>query len=105
MNLIIFEDEGLNILYADESFLGQADEIKVNYKAEPDDSLSYMFSNPLTTIFEGKGEKNDIIERIKHLKEQKENNPSDYDKEKLQERIDCFSFNGGSYTFPYKGEE
>ena len=40
-----------------------------------------------TIIVEGKGNKSDIDERVKEIKAQLENTTSDYDKEKLQERL------------------
>ena len=40
-----------------------------------------------TTIIDGSGEKNDIQDRIKQLKGRVEETTSDYDREKLQERI------------------
>lgn len=40
-----------------------------------------------TTIVEGRGKKEDIDARISQLKKMSENSSSDYDKEKLQERI------------------
>jgi chaperonin GroEL len=40
-----------------------------------------------TTIVDGKGEKTAIEERIKQLKKELEQNDSDFDKEKLQERL------------------
>lgn len=40
-----------------------------------------------TTIIEGKGSKESILERIKTIKIQSENSQSDYDKEKFSERI------------------
>ncbi|MGI5898101.1 MAG: chaperonin GroEL [Candidatus Dojkabacteria bacterium] len=40
-----------------------------------------------TIIVEGKGEKNDIDSRVKEIKAQIENTTSDYDREKLQERL------------------
>src|SRR5207247_5113689 len=40
-----------------------------------------------TTIINGKGKKEDITARINQIKAQVENTTSDYDKEKLQERL------------------
>ncbi len=40
-----------------------------------------------TTIIEGKGSKESILERIKAIKTQSENSQSDYDKEKFSERV------------------
>lgn len=40
-----------------------------------------------TTIVEGKGSTEKILERVQHLRNQLENSTSDFDKEKLQERL------------------
>jgi chaperonin GroEL len=40
-----------------------------------------------TTIVGGKGKKNDIVGRVNQIKQQVENTTSDYDREKLQERL------------------
>jgi chaperonin GroEL len=40
-----------------------------------------------TTIVGGKGKKNDIVARVNQIKQQVENTTSDYDREKLQERL------------------
>ena len=40
-----------------------------------------------TTVVDGAGEKNDIADRIKSIRAQLETVTSDYDKEKLEERL------------------
>ena len=46
-----------------------------------------IISKEKTIIVEGKGDKKDIEKRISEIKSQVENTSSDYDKEKLQERL------------------
>ena len=47
--------------------------------------LKYTKEN--TTIVNGKGEKNAIQDRVSQIKSQIEDTTSDFDKEKLQERL------------------
>ncbi|MTI60501.1 MAG: chaperonin GroEL [Firmicutes bacterium] len=70
---VITEDLGLKLENADISMLGQAH--KVNVTKEE------------TTIVEGHGDKKDIQGRIKQIKKQIESTTSDFDREKLQERL------------------
>jgi len=70
---VITEDLGLKLENAEISDLGRAHKVTIT----KDD----------TTIVEGEGNKEDIKERINQLKRQIENSDSDFDKEKLQERL------------------
>ena len=70
---VISEEKGYKLEDADLSYLGEADKITI----DKDD----------TTIVSGKGNKTDIEARIKQIKAQIETTTSDYDKEKLQERL------------------
>lgn len=70
---VITEDLGLKLENADIDMLGQAH--KVNITKEE------------TTIVEGHGNKEDIQGRIKQIRKQIENTTSDFDGEKLQERL------------------
>jgi chaperonin GroEL len=71
--IVISEEQGYKLENADLSYLGTAKSITID--------------KDNTTIVGGKGEKADIKERIKQITEQIENTTSDYDKEKLQERL------------------
>jgi len=71
--IVISEDQGFKLENADLSYLGQAATITIN----KDD----------TTIVGGKGNKADIDARVNQIKAQVETTTSDYDKEKLQERL------------------
>jgi chaperonin GroEL len=70
---VISEEVGMNLENANVSSLGQAKRIVVDKEN--------------TTIIDGAGKKSDIEARIKQLKAQIEEATSDYDKEKLQERV------------------
>ncbi|MCL2132547.1 MAG: chaperonin GroEL [Lentimicrobiaceae bacterium] len=70
---VISEEKGFKLEDADLSMLGQAEKITVDKEN--------------TTIVSGKGEKADIQARIAQIKSQIEKTTSDYDKEKLQERL------------------
>jgi chaperonin GroEL len=70
---VITEDLGLKLENAEISDLGRAHKVSIT----KDD----------TTIVEGEGNKEDIKERINQLKRQIDNSDSDFDKEKLQERL------------------
>src|SRR5262249_22125004 len=67
------DEVGLKVEYATVDLLGQAKKIIVT-KDE-------------TTIVEGAGTEDDIQGRIKQIKNEIENTDSDYDREKLQERL------------------
>ncbi|MFW5835932.1 MAG: chaperonin GroEL [bacterium] len=70
---MISEELGIKLESADLSMLGSAKTIKV--------------AKETTTIIEGAGTKADITGRINQLKRQIEETTSDYDREKLQERL------------------
>jgi chaperonin GroEL len=70
---VITEDLGLKLENADISDLGQAH--KINITKED------------TTIVEGEGNKEDLKDRINQIRRQIESSDSDFDKEKLQERL------------------
>ncbi len=69
----ISEDIGVKLENVDLSMLGQCARVKV--------------AKEKTTIVEGKGEKKDIEARIAQIKRELEETDSDYDREKLQERL------------------
>lgn len=71
--VLISEEQGVKLDGADVSYLGTADSVTINKDS--------------TTIVGGKGIKKDIAERINQIKVQMESATSDYDKEKLQERL------------------
>ena len=70
---VITEEKGLKLEHATLDMLGSAEKITVN--------------KDNTTIVNGSGEKSQIEARIAQIKAQMENTTSDYDKEKLQERL------------------
>ena len=70
---VISEEKGFKLEDADLSYLGEAEKITVDKEN--------------TTIVSGKGKKEDIDGRVKQIKAQIETTTSDYDKEKLQERL------------------
>ena len=70
---VISEERGFNLEKAELNLLGQAEKISVDKEN--------------TTIVGGKGKKVDIDSRVKQIKVQIDNTTSDYDKEKLQERL------------------
>jgi len=70
---VISEEQGYKLENADLSHLGQAEKITVD--------------KDNTTIVNGKGKKADINARITQIKAQIETTTSDYDREKLQERL------------------
>jgi chaperonin GroEL len=70
---VISEEQGFKLENADLSYLGQA--------------ASVTIDKDNTTIVGGKGKKEDITARINQIKAQIETTTSDYDKEKLQERL------------------
>ncbi|HYC39376.1 MAG TPA: chaperonin GroEL [Chitinophagaceae bacterium] len=71
--IVISEEQGYKLENADLSYLGQAATVTVD--------------KDNTTIVGGKGKKEDITARINQIKAQIETTTSDYDKEKLQERL------------------
>ena len=70
---VISEERGFKLENATTSYLGQAKRITID--------------KDNTTIVEGGGKSDDIKARINQLKSQVESSTSDYDKEKLQERL------------------
>ena len=71
--VVISEELGHKLEGADLTSLGQATSITID--------------KDNTTIVGGKGAKKDILARVNQIKAQVENTTSDYDKEKLQERL------------------
>jgi chaperonin GroEL len=69
----IMEDLGINLETADLKVLGQAKRV--------------IITKDETTIIEGAGKKSDITGRVAQIKAELERTTSDYDKEKLQERL------------------
>ncbi len=70
---VISEEQGFKLENADLTYLGQASSITID--------------KDNTTVVGGKGKKVDITARVNQIKAQVENTTSDYDKEKLQERL------------------
>ena len=70
---VITEDIGVKLEKVDIEWLGEAKKIVID--------------KDNTTIVEGKGKENDIKARIKQIRTQIEDTTSDYDREKLQERL------------------
>jgi len=70
---VISEERGYKLENADITFLGRAEKVVI----DKDNS----------TIINGSGEKKDIAARVNQIKAQIETTTSDYDKEKLQERL------------------
>jgi len=70
---VISEERGYNLENADLTYLGMAEKVTID--------------KDNTTVVNGKGSKDDIQARIKQIKQQIEASTSDYDKEKLQERL------------------
>jgi len=70
---VISEERGYKLENATLEYLGTAEKIIVD--------------KDNTTIVNGKGQKEDITSRINQIKSQMETTTSDYDKEKLQERL------------------
>ena len=71
--LVISEDQGYKLENADITFLGTAEKV--------------IIDKEFTTIVNGAGKKDAIKARVSQIKVQIENTTSDYDKEKLQERL------------------
>jgi chaperonin GroEL len=70
---VVSEEQGFKLENADLSYLGQAASVTIN--------------KDNTTIVGGKGEKDAITARVNQIKAQIETTTSDYDREKLQERL------------------
>ncbi|MES2629377.1 MAG: chaperonin GroEL [Bacteroidota bacterium] len=70
---VISEERGYKLENADLSYLGQAEKISID--------------KDNTVIVNGGGKKEDIAGRVNQIKAQIETTTSDYDKEKLQERL------------------
>ncbi len=70
---VISEELGLELKEAKLAMLGRAKSIKVNKES--------------TVIVDGYGKKKDITERVNQIKAQLEETTSDFDREKLQERL------------------
>ncbi|MDB9775570.1 chaperonin GroEL, partial [Vicingaceae bacterium] len=70
---VISEERGYKLENADLSYLGEAEKITID--------------KDNTTIVNGAGQKEDIQSRVSQIKAQMENTTSDYDREKLQERL------------------
>lgn len=70
---VISEERGYKLESADLSYLGQAEKVSIDKEN--------------TTIVGGKGNKDNIDARVKQIKAQVESTTSDYDREKLQERL------------------
>ena len=71
--VVISEDKGLKLEQATIDMLGSAEKVTI--------------SKENTTIVNGKGDKENIQERINQIKNEFSNSTSSYDKEKLQERL------------------
>jgi chaperonin GroEL len=71
--IVISEDQGYKLENADLTYLGKTESVTLD--------------KDNTTIVGGKGKKSDIEARINQIKSQIEATTSDYDKEKLQERL------------------
>ena len=71
--IVISEEQGYKLENADLSYLGRAERVVVD--------------KDNTTVVGGAGKKEDITARINQIKAQIETTTSDYDKEKLQERL------------------
>lgn len=70
---VISEEKGLTLDKTEVANLGRSDKVIIN--------------KDNTTIINGAGEKEAIEGRIRHIKAELENSTSDYDKERLQERL------------------
>ena len=71
--VVISEEQGYKLENADLSYLGRAERVVVD--------------KDNTTVVGGQGKKDDINGRVNQIKAQIETTTSDYDKEKLQERL------------------
>src|SRR5438045_1282510 len=71
--IVISEEQGYKLENADLTYLGRSERVVID--------------KDNTTVVGGKGEKDAIAARINQIKSQIENTTSDYDREKLQERL------------------
>jgi chaperonin GroEL len=71
--IVVSEEQGFKLENADLSYLGQATSVTID--------------KDNTIVVGGKGKKADITARVNQIKAQIENTTSDYDREKLQERL------------------
>ncbi|MBL0146650.1 MAG: chaperonin GroEL [Chitinophagaceae bacterium] len=71
--IVVSEEQGFKLENADLTYLGTAESVTID--------------KDNTTIVGGKGSKKDITARVNQIKAQVETTTSDYDKEKLQERL------------------
>ena len=71
--IVVSEEQGYKLENADLSYLGRATRVVID--------------KDNTTIVDGAGAKDDIQARVNQIKSQIESTTSDYDKEKLQERL------------------
>ena len=71
--VVISEEKGLKLEQATIDMLGTADKVRV--------------SKDFTTVVDGHGNKDAIAQRIQQIKNEIKNSTSEYDKEKLQERL------------------
>lgn len=71
--IVISEEQGYKLENAELDYLGEAEKISID--------------KDNTTIVNGAGSKDDILGRVNQIKSQVETTTSDYDKEKLQERL------------------
>src|SRR6187401_2661574 len=71
--IVISEEQGFKLENADLTYLGSAESITID--------------KDNTTVVGGKGKKSDITARVNQIKAQIESTTSDYDREKLQERL------------------
>lgn len=71
--VVISEEKGLKLEQATIDMLGTADKVSV--------------SKDFTTVVDGHGDKEAISQRIQQIKNEIKNSTSEYDKEKLQERL------------------
>ncbi|KAA2239687.1 chaperonin GroEL [Chitinophaga agrisoli] len=71
--IVISEDQGYRLENADLTYLGKAESVTID--------------KDNTTVVGGKGEKKEITARISQIRAQIEVTTSDYDREKLQERL------------------
>ncbi len=71
--IVVSEEQGYKLENADLSYLGRAERVVID--------------KDNTTVVGGKGKKEDITARVNQIKAQIETTTSDYDKEKLQERL------------------
>jgi chaperonin GroEL len=71
--IVISEERGYKLENADLTYLGRAEKISID--------------KDNTTVVNGAGKKEDIVARVNQIKAQIESTTSDYDREKLQERL------------------